>query len=220
MKSLIRQLRRIRYFRYQFFLLKDIYKASFAFSYRGIPTVKLPFDVTNYQLLLHDLKPDLILEIGTFKGGSSLFFADFLSSMSTDFEIHTIDVADYVEDNLVRNNSKIKRFYGGWNNYNLGALEGFSNILVIDDGSHSFSDVVGAFKKFSPFIRKGGFYVIEDAIVSILGVEQELKLEGGPKSAIEVCLKNSPEFEICRRYQDFWGHFLTSSPWGYLQKTS
>jgi hypothetical protein len=46
--------------------------------YRGIPTYKCPTDMWVYQELIDDLRPDLVVETGTFRGGSALFLADRL----------------------------------------------------------------------------------------------------------------------------------------------
>ena len=37
----------------------------FGYTYRGVNCVKCPFDYALYQMLITEVKPDLIIEIGT-----------------------------------------------------------------------------------------------------------------------------------------------------------
>jgi len=61
--------------------------------YRGILTYKCPTDMWVYQELIHDLRPGLVVETGTFRGGSALFIADLLETIGHG-EIITIDIDD------------------------------------------------------------------------------------------------------------------------------
>jgi cephalosporin hydroxylase len=45
-------------------------------TWRGIPCLKSVSDMWNYQEILWELKPALIVEFGTWRGGSALFFAE------------------------------------------------------------------------------------------------------------------------------------------------
>ena len=58
--------------------LKSIEKGHLSTTYRGVTMHKCPFDVTMYQMIINEIKPDLIIEIGTFKGGGALYYADLL----------------------------------------------------------------------------------------------------------------------------------------------
>ena len=51
--------------------LQSIQAGAFAYSYRGIPMVKNPFEVALYQLLFWQLKPRSVIEIGTHMGASA-----------------------------------------------------------------------------------------------------------------------------------------------------
>ena len=56
---------------------------------------KWPADLWNYQEILHDFKPSLLLELGTSEGGSTLFFADVMKTVhreGTPYRILTVDI--------------------------------------------------------------------------------------------------------------------------------
>lgn len=50
-------------------------------AWMGYPMIKFPSDLIAYQHILFDLKPDLIVETGTFRGGSALYFATLCDAM-------------------------------------------------------------------------------------------------------------------------------------------
>ena len=85
----------------------------FGISYRGINTVKCPFDYVLYQMIIMGVKPDLIIEIGSFQGGSALYYSDLLQLLNNGGQVHTIDIQDYINSDLVKNNPNIKIFGGG-----------------------------------------------------------------------------------------------------------
>jgi cephalosporin hydroxylase len=44
----------------------------------GSPISKLPFELFLYQEMIYEIKHDVIIESGTFSGGSALFLASML----------------------------------------------------------------------------------------------------------------------------------------------
>jgi cephalosporin hydroxylase len=188
----------------------------FGISYRGINTVKCPFDYVLYQMIIMEVKPDLIIEIGSFQGGSALYYSDLLQLLNNGGQVHTIDIQDYINSDLVKNNPNIKIFGGGYQNYDLNNANGFNKILVIDDGSHHYQDVVNAFDKFSNLVSKDSYYIIEDGVVTYLGIDGNFG--GGPLKAIDEIISQSKDYVIDRKYCDFFGTNATFNPNGYLKR--
>src|SRR5437016_1358149 len=58
----------------------------------GATVEKLPMDLWTYQELLAETKPDVILEMGTFKGGSAYFFASLFDLIGRG-RVITVDIA-------------------------------------------------------------------------------------------------------------------------------
>lgn len=197
--------------------LKDIEKGHFNVKYKGVPAIKCPFDYVLYQMLLWQVKPDLVIEIGTNKGGSTLYLADLLRLIGKG-EIHTIDLPDNQEDSSLRSHPQIKIYKEGYLNYDTTILSGFENILVIEDGSHTYEDSLAALNKFAPLISKDSYFIIEDGIVTELGREKEFN--GGPQKAISEFLIKNKSFTVDRKYCDFFGPNTTFNVNGYLKKIS
>lgn len=50
-------------------------------GYIGVPTLKNPLDFWGYQEIIHQLKPDVIVEIGNHCGGSALALVHLLDNI-------------------------------------------------------------------------------------------------------------------------------------------
>src|ERR1700704_6281566 len=58
-----------------------------------VPCIKCPLDLWIYQEIIAEAQPDLIIESGTFMGGSALFMAHMLDAIGKG-EVITIDTWD------------------------------------------------------------------------------------------------------------------------------
>ena len=197
------------------FKLANIEAGHFHVTYKGVPAVKCPFDYVLYQMLLWEVKPDLVIEIGTHKGGSTLYLADLLELNGKGI-VHTIDLPGNEEDRAIQSHPRIKIWRTGYLDYDTKALSSFDKILVIEDGSHFYEDSLKALQKFSPFVTKGSYYIAEDGIVNELGKENEF--HGGPQKAVREFLASNSHFIIDRKWCDFFGPNATFNVNGYLKR--
>ncbi|WP_422008423.1 CmcI family methyltransferase [Roseivirga pacifica] len=195
--------------------LKLIEKAHHQTSYRGVTMVKCPFDLVLYQMIISEVCPDLIIEIGTKKGGSALYFADLLRNIGCG-EVHTIDIEQAVDEKVLKAKN-ITLFEGGWQNYLLENCQGFKRIMVIDDGSHVYDEVLAAFEKFNKLVSVGSYYIIEDGIIDQLNIKKAW-YNGGPLKASLDILDKEPSFVLDKKYNDFFGPNATFNPLGYLKR--
>ncbi len=199
------------------FKLKDIDAGHHKVTYKGIKAIKCPFDYVIYQMLITALKPDLVIEIGTNAGGSSLYIADLLE-LNGRGELHTIDLPSNQEHDFLHAHERIKVFKNGFHEYDTSGMSRFSTVLVIDDGSHQYGDVMASLKKFSPFVTPGSYFIAEDGIVTELGLDKQFN--GGPQKAIREFLKEHDNFTIDREYCDLFGPNATFNVNGYLKRIS
>lgn len=196
------------------FDVKSICDGHHNVSYRGVRYIRCPFDYIIYQMIINEIKPDLIIEVGTNAGGGALYMADIMDNVGHG-EVHTIDIVDMVENELVKNHPRIKRFLGGYQSYDLKQAEGFHTILVIDDGSHTYEDVIASLEKFKSIPTKDSYFIVEDGIIDELGYPD---YNGGPLRAIEEFTNANSEYVIDRRWCDFFGKNATFNVNGYLKK--
>lgn len=192
----------------------SIDKGHHKVSYRGVKAVRCPFDYVMYQMIISEVKPDLIIEIGTRKGGGAYYMADLLDSIGKGI-IHAIDIVDDVEP-IVKKHERIHFFTDGWSGYDLELTKGFDTILVIEDASHRYEDTIGVLNKFHSLVSKDSYLIVEDGIINKLGLEK--KYNGGPLRAIREFLPNHPEYIVDRKWCDMFGENATFNVNGYLKK--
>jgi cephalosporin hydroxylase len=165
-------------------------------------------------MIIAEVKPDLIIEIGTNSGGGALYLADLLNNIGHGL-VHSIDIND-ISDSIVKNHHRVKLFHEGYQGYDTAQIKEFDKILVVEDGSHNYKDTLAALHIFSPFVTSGSYFIVEDGIVNNLGIEK--KFDGGPLRAINEFLSRDNNFEIDRKWCDFYGNNATFNVNGYLRK--
>lgn len=200
--------------------LKSIHAGCFKYSWKGISMLKNPFDYALYPLLLWNIKPRTIIEVGSFGGGSAVWLADTLHTFEIDCHIYSVDI------NKVNNISHpdVTFLEGDQRNLeNVFTPEFMNNIprplLVIEDASHIYDYTLTTLNFFHPYLRKDEYMVVEDGIITDLGEDDLFGFKGGPGKAIKEFLNIYPEhYQIDTRYCDFFGHNFTWNPNGYLRK--
>ena len=197
------------------FSIRSVFNGHHHITYRGIQTLKCPFDYVIYQMIIMQLKPDLVIEIGTRHGGSTLYIADLLDIIGGGI-IHSIDINTPPNVDILVANPRIKLFDCGWQGYDLNQAKDFSNVLVIDDASHIYEDAIGSLRKFAPLVTQGSYFIMEDGIIDELGISKDYR--GGPLKAIYEFLKDNDNFVVDREWCDMFGNNATFNVDGYLKK--
>lgn len=181
----------------------------------GIPILKSPTDVWIYQEILYDLKPDVIVETGTFNGGSALFFASIFDLIGNG-EIITVDIEDR------EGRPRHKRI-----SYLLGSsvaqdvlddiekrISKKQKVMVVLDSDHSKNHVLNELRLYNKFVTPNNYLIVEDSNVNGHPVKPDFG--PGPMEAIEEFLKESEDFTVDNDKEKY---LLTFNPKGYLRKT-
>jgi cephalosporin hydroxylase len=197
------------------FGLEGINRGHHKTTYRGIPCIKCPFDYVMYQMIIFEIQPDLIIEIGTNQGGSALYMADLLEKIGKG-EIHSIDIEEKTGE-VVKSHPRIKLFNKGWEGYDIENTLGFEKIMVIEDGSHMYESSLGAMNKFKDVVSIGSYLIVEDGILEALGISKKY-FRGGPLKAIKEFLSSNQNFVMDKRWEDMFGESATFNTSGYLRR--
>ena len=183
-------------------------------TYRGIVALRCPFDYVIYQMIISELRPDLVIEVGTNRGGGALYLGDLMNALGHGI-VHTIDIESKSAP-VVREHPRVRVFTEGWEGYDIVEARQFAMILVIEDGSHVYEQTLGAMRKFAQLVSIGSYLIVEDGIVSELGIAEQYN--GGPLRAIRDFLKSNNGFVVDRHWCDFYGRNATSNINGYLKR--
>lgn len=200
--------------------LSGIFYGHDKIKYREIPLAKCPFDYVIFQMIINEIKPDLIIEIGTSEGGSAVYMADLLDIIGNGM-IHTIDIKEKIDSELFNEHQRIKYFNQGYQNYDIKNAIGYDTILVIDDGNHAYGYVLESLNKFQNLVSIGSYFIIEDGITQEL-IKQKIFTQdfwdGGPLRAIGDFLNLNDNFIIDRKWCDFFGKNATFCINGFLKR--
>jgi cephalosporin hydroxylase len=61
-------------------------------TWMGVQTYKSPMDMWNYQEILVSLQPSVIIEFGTWHGGSALFFSSVMQQIGRPYVVVSVDI--------------------------------------------------------------------------------------------------------------------------------
>ena len=61
-------------------------------TWMGVQTYKSPMDMWNYQEILISLRPSVIIEFGTWHGGSALFFSSVMQQIGRPYVVVSVDI--------------------------------------------------------------------------------------------------------------------------------
>jgi cephalosporin hydroxylase len=183
-------------------------------TWMGVPIAKAPTDMIAYAEILHDTKPDLLIETGTWCGGSALFFAQLFDLLGRG-RVLTIDTAKHDER---PKHPRITYAVGSSTDPDaVSWLAGEARerrTMVILDSDHRKRHVLAELEAYAPLVSVGHYLVVEDTNMS--GHPVHWKQGPGPMEAIEGWLPDHPEFECDERPERF---LLTFQPHGWLRRT-
>ena len=177
----------------------------------GRKVLKTPFDWIVMGDIVQDTEPEIIVEIGVFEGGFTLWLANLLDAMNSPAKIIGIDIQDHPDrtdhpritwltgDCLDREILKqVERLCKG------------KRGMVIEDSDHKYhvtQSILGAYERF---VSPGCYFVVEDTIVEFI----DMPPFPGPLQAVkEFLAARSREFVADRSREKY---IITHNPMGYL----
>lgn len=198
--------------------LNTIQYGTMAYTWKGVPCLKNPFDLALYQLLMWREKPRTIIEVGSNRGGSALWFADMAQILGFDTRIISIDIVPAT--GVVHPKIEFKKGDGRRLEETLPPelLEQLPRpLLVIEDGSHDYDQTLATLRFFDPIMQSGEYLVIEDGIIESMQVAE--RYQGGPSRALDEFLVDaSDRYDVDTAYCDYFGYNATWNTNGYLRR--
>ena len=177
----------------------------------GVQVWKTPLDLWLYQELIHDERPDVLIEAGTKFGGSAYYFARMFDLIGHG-EVVTIDV----EEQPGRPEHPRITYLAGSSTdpdvfARVGELLGDRKPLIVLDSSHRRGHVRDELRLWSPLVPVGSYIVVEDTHAG--GHPVTTRIGRGPWAAVKDFLRETDDFVVDESMHKF---FLTFNPRGYL----
>ncbi len=195
----------------------EMMRGALNYEYRGMKAVRYPVDVPIYLMLLQQLRPRTVIEIGSKEGGGAVMLGDFMNMLDINGLVWSID--------LNRPDPKYQpwnvKFVKGDENQLGEAPLSWDKMshpwLVIQDASHQYAGVMNSLSFLNKYMVKGDYMVVEDGYITQVGMDGHDR-HGGPARAIAEFLHYCPDWRVDTRLCDFFGFNVTANTNGYLVK--
>jgi cephalosporin hydroxylase len=183
-------------------------------SWFGHRILKCPFDIWTYQEIIHETKPELIVECGTRYGGGALYLASLFDLRGGPGEVLTIDITAMKHRPV---HPRIRYVAGSTLDpaivARVRAAAAGKRTMVILDSDHSATQVAGELGIYPEFVSPGCYLIVDDAN---LGGHPVLPEHGpGPTEALDAWYPTQTDFVIDRSRERF---MLSLNPRGFLKR--
>ncbi len=190
-------------------------------SFLGIHCLKSVSDMWNYQEIICAIQPSLIIEFGTFNGGSALYYSTILKLIKAHSKVFSVDIKHSAVPEIVLTNPHIELLECSSTDTKVADRitelrnEFPGSVFAIIDSNHEASHVLAEMKLLRPLLVAGDYLIVEDS--NINGHPVLENWGDGPMEAIQqyfIDFPNDYERDILREKK--FG--FTFAPMGYLYR--
>ncbi|MCP4934172.1 MAG: cephalosporin hydroxylase [bacterium] len=205
----------------------QVHKYSYHFRWMGRPIIQYPQDIVAMQEVIWEVQPELIVETGVARGGSTVFHASLLKLLGGERKIIGIDIDIRAHNRKALDDHPMRPWIELIEASSIDPVtvaqvkklcEG-KNVLVILDSNHTHEHVLAELKAYAPLVNKGSYLIVMDTVVEDLlkgsFPDRPWDIGDNPKTAVMEFLKTTDRFEIDGA-QDA-KLLLTVAPSGYLR---
>eukprot|EP00444_Apocalathium_aciculiferum_P006845 CAMPEP_0183401776 /NCGR_PEP_ID=MMETSP0370-20130417/13469_1 /TAXON_ID=268820 /ORGANISM="Peridinium aciculiferum, Strain PAER-2" /LENGTH=546 /DNA_ID=CAMNT_0025583265 /DNA_START=53 /DNA_END=1693 /DNA_ORIENTATION=+ len=203
----------------------------------GVPVAKFPTDLWCYEMIMWDRRPEVIIELGTSRGGATVWFAAHCKMFELPCVVHTVDLplgqwrsnddamraarAMKVDDRIV------------WHFVDGGSTnDGFraemkelcqrKSCMVVSDSNHVYEHTHPEMTWFSQVVTPGQYLVVEDTNIYAwngwvhIFDKDEQNLKKGPFEAANDFAASHPGFTRTDWCTNMFA--LTQQPFGWFYR--
>lgn len=184
----------------------------------GVAAMKTPLDLWVFQEIIHETRPDVLVETGTNRGGSAYYYATVFDLVGRG-RVYTMDVEDFKKPVHPRVNFRLDSSTSdatlAWIE---AAIKPGERVMVTLDSLHTKEHVLDELDRYAPLVTPGNYLVVEDTHLNGHPVEVLISPgpgKQGPWEALEEWLPKHPEFVRDAAREKF---ALTFNPGGWLKR--
>lgn len=185
-------------------------------TYKGRALVKFPEDLRIYQRVIEASQPEVIVELGSWDGGSAVWFADQLRTFQyggghvVSIDINPVTPTHDHNVTFIQGDATDPHLFEM-----IGDIIGDRTCMVVEDSAHTYEITSAILSLYPRLVTPGQWLVVEDGVVDI----EELRLPGWPRGvipAIDEFLATPFGATFTQHHLD--QYILTCHPGGWLQK--
>jgi len=180
----------------------------------GVPMLKSPADLWMYQETLYETQPDVLIEAGTYLGGSAYYFASIFDLMKHG-RVLTIDIVDFPNK---PKHDRVTFLLGSSTspailNSIREAIKPGERVMVVLDSDHHKAHVSNELRLYSGLVTVGNYLVVEDTDVN--GHPVYPGFGPGPMEAVREFLRENHDF-VSDKTRERYG--ISFFPDGWLKR--
>lgn len=182
----------------------------------GIPALKNPLDAWIYQEIIAEVRPEVIIEIGSKYGGSTLYLAHLLDALGQG-SVLSLDID---RSEFRATHPRIVTLTGDSGSPAMIArvaehCQG-RRVLAIHDGNHARAAVYRDLCAYAPLVSANSYFIVEDGIVDLFVPGDGIGWnEEGPLAAIRQFLREHPHYQVDDQRERY---LITYNPQGFLKR--
>ncbi|NEN95815.1 MAG: cephalosporin hydroxylase [Moorea sp. SIO3I7] len=196
-------------------------------TWKGIQMDKSPLEIAIYPMLIYELQPKSIIELGASTGGSAVWLADQLELLGINGSVYSVDIDLSLLDEKAKANPKIKFLEGDCHQIDMvlstALLSTLAHPWLIVEDAHV--NLVGLLNYFhNNGLQSGDYLIVEDTNKAMWEewsdwedrefIEQMKRKLFSLKNWL---MKHQDEYLIDTYYQDMFG-YNGSKNWNSMLK--
>ena len=212
----------------------DAIKASgmgkYFITHRGCQVLKGGDDIILLQLLLWYLRPATVIELGTFTGGTAVWYSDIMRMMGIESQVYSLDIThSYIEDRVKEIKPDNVTFLLGDSNaidktFTKDFLHDLPHPWLIHEDAHT--NIYGIMEYFNQFMKTNDYFVVEDLSpikprkIGVGRINTEFKVAGnyGLNVLKKFLSDYEDDFAVDSFYTDLFGYNGTWNWHGFIRK--
>lgn len=180
----------------------------------GVTALKTPQDLWTYQEIIAETGPDLIVETGTFEGGSALYLATLCDALGRGRVISV----DLVSRGPLPEHPRALFLRGSSTDPEIlerirAEIQPDSRVMVILDSNHDRDHVLAELRAYGEMVSPGSYLVVEDT--NINGHPVAPLWGPGPMEAVEEYLASGAPYRVDGSREKF---LVSFHPRGFLRR--
>jgi cephalosporin hydroxylase len=202
---------------------------SYMWTWLGLPVIQMPSDIVLMQEIIWENRPQVIVETGFARGGSTILYSTVLELIG-EGTVVAVDI-EFREHNRAAVEShplghRVRYVEGSSTDDDVLAqvsslIDGAERVMVVLDSDHTHDHVLEEMRRYAPLVTPGQFLVVADTVVEHIPVQEHRPRRWGPgdnpQTAVDQFLAENPDtFDV-----DAWSNnklLMSSSRGGYLRK--
>jgi len=189
--------------------------------FHNVQIEKNPLDLWMMQQLIYEIQPDFVVETGTWRGGSALYWAHTLNGAGLEkSRVITVDIQDQTKNASAHPLWRYVTFMKGSSTdpkivAEIARLVQGRKVIVTLDSDHSMKHVLDELHAYSPMVSARSYVVVEDTHID--GIPTQPEAGPGPLAAVQKFLAEDAgkAFEQDLTREAF---IMTFNPGGWLRK--